>query len=417
MELTSLAFKTPSDASTLLEIARTSGTPTYVYDERIIRRQCQLLKQHLGGINHRLLYAMKANAHPAVLEIIKSEGFGIDAVSPGEFYLAQRAGFDVSHILYTVNNITDEEMHALAREKVLLNLGELSRIERFGKAYPGSPICVRLNPQVGSGHHQHVVTAGKFTKFGIPVQEISEILRIAKVYDLRIVGAHQHIGSGIASMEVLAEAITVLMDAAQHFPDLEFVNIGGGFNIPYRPDDSPIDFENFQSAIVSGLQSHPLVHSHPNLSYWFEPGRFLTAEAGTLLVSANTIKDANGLTFAGTDSGMNQLVRPTVYGAYHEIYNLSNPEGNRKPYEIVGNICESGDVFAHDRQVQTIRENDVLAIMDAGAYGMSMASVYNLRPLPAEVMIHKDGSIQEISRRMSERELVDQMYGAYFDNR
>lgn len=415
MELTSLAYKTPFDASTLLEIAHSVGTPTYVYDERIIRRQCQLLKQHLKGINHRLLYAMKANAHPAVLEIIKSEGFGIDAVSPGEFHLARKAGFDVASILYTVNNMTDEEMHALAAEKVLLNLGELSRIERFGKAYPGSSICVRLNPQVGSGHHQHVVTAGKLTKFGIPIQEIDEILRIANAYDLRIIGAHQHIGSGISSMEVLAEAIAVLMDAAEHFPDLEFVNIGGGFNIPYRPDDSPIDFENFQSTIVSGLQSHPLVHAQPNLSYWFEPGRFLTAEAGTLLVSTNTIKEANGLTFAGTDSGMNQLVRPTVYGAYHEIYNLSNPDGDRKPYEIVGNICESGDVFAHDRRVQTIRENDMLAIMDAGAYGMSMASVYNLRPMPAEVMIRADGSTEVIGRRISEQELVDQMYGAYFE--
>ena len=405
--------KTPLAADLLLSIADQYGTPTYVYDERVVRRQCQLLKKHLKGLRTRLLYAMKANSHPAILEIIRSEGIGIDAVSPAELHLALKVGFKPSDILYTANNMTDREMFAIARHNVLLNIGELSRLDRFGQAFPGSEVCVRLNPQVGSGHHEHVVTAGKRTKFGVPVDEIDAIQRIAERHRLRVVGLHQHIGSGIPSMQVLGEAIQVLLETAGHFDGLKFLNLGGGFNIPYRPEDVPIDFENFETTIVSALRLHHNSRQFRNLTYWFEPGRFFVAEAGTLLVCANTVKEANGLIFAGTDSGMGHLVRPTVYGAYHEIYNLSNPDGGRVPYEIVGNICESGDVFAHERPVQEIREGDVLAIMDAGAYGMAMASVYNLRPQPAEVLIHKNGKTTCIQPRLSDQELVDQMYGGY----
>ena len=191
-------------------------------------------------------------------------------------------------------------------------------------------------------------------------------------------------------MKVLGDAIGVLLENASRFPDLEFMNIGGGFNIPYKPDESPIDFENFQSTIVSLLKKAEH-NSGQKLSYWFEPGRFLVAEAGVLLVQSNTIKSANGRVFAGTNSGMSQLVRPAFYQAYHEIYNLTNAQAPLERYEIVGNICESGDVFAKERSVQEIREGDILAILDTGAYGMSMASVYNHRPLPAEVLIKRMG--------------------------
>lgn len=411
-----MQYKEPLDRTLLADLAVQYGTPTYVYDARIIRRQCQLLKKHLSGVPTKLLYAMKANSHPAVLEIILDEGLGIDAVSPGELYLAKRMGFAPENILYTANNITDEEMHAVVREGVLLNLGELSRVERFGKAYPGSAVCVRLNPQIGSGHHEHVVTAGKSTKFGIPVQEAETILEVATRNNLKIVGLHQHIGSGIPSMEVLGQAIGVLLETAGLFPDLNMLNLGGGFSIPYRPEETAIDFENFQETIVSTLKAHAAQQNKTGLAYWFEPGRFLVAESGTLLVTANTVKEANGKTFAGTDSGMNQLVRPSVYGAYHEIYNLSNPAGQRLPYEVVGNICESGDVFARGRLVQQIREGDHLAVMDAGAYGMSMASIYNLRPLPAEVMIDEAGAHRCISRRLSEAMLVENLFGPYLES-
>jgi len=409
------SLKSSFQVNTLLEITNQFGTPTYVYDEQIIRQQCQLLKKHLTGINTRLLYAMKANSHPAILEIIRSEGFGIDAVSPGELYLAQKVGFSPEEILYTANNITDDEMHLTQKAGVLLNVGELSRLERFGQSYSGGNICIRLNPQIGSGHHEHVVTAGKTTKFGIPVHEISKVLEIAKTYNIRITGIHQHIGSGISSMKVLGEAIQVLLKHATDFPHLQFVNIGGGFNIPYHPDDTPIDFENFQTSIVSLLKDTDK-KANQKLEYWFEPGRFLVAESGVLLVRSNTIKEANGRTFAGTDSGMNQLIRPALYQAYHEIFNLSNAQASPSSYEIVGNICESGDIFAKNRSVQHIREGDILAIFDAGAYGMAMASIYNLRPFPAEVLIREDGSFTCIRTRQSPEDLIHTMFASYFDN-
>ncbi len=412
---TEVHSKRPANIEQLLQVADQFGTPTYVYEEQTIRRQCQLLKQHLTGIQTKLLYAMKANSHPAILKIIQSEGIGIDAVSPAELYLAKRLGFSPSSILYTANNMTDEEMHLVVKEGVLLNLGELSRIERFGQAYPGSKVCVRLNPQIGSGHHSHVITAGKSTKFGIPVDEKDKILDVAARNNLKITGLHQHIGSGIPSMKVLGDAIEVLLETARYFPDLKILNLGGGFSIPYRPDEAPIDFENFHTTILSTLQSHAATRDKADLTYWFEPGRFLVAESGTLLVTANTVKEANEKVYAGTDSGMNQLVRPSVYGAYHEIFNLSNPDAARQPYEVVGNICESGDVFAKQRMVQDIREGDFLAIMDAGAYGMSMASVYNLRPLPAEVLVRADGTMENIGRRLSDQALIDQVYGSYFE--
>ena len=288
-----MQYKTPVAPEVLSKIAAQYGTPTYVYDARIIRRQCQLLKKHLSGVPTKLLYAMKANSHPAVLEIIKDEGLGIDAVSPGELQLAKRIGFDPEDILYTANNITDEEMHAVAGEDVLLNLGELSRVERFGQAYPGAEVCVRLNPQIGSGHHEHVITAGKSTKFGIPVQEAEEILEVAASNNLKIVGLHQHIGSGIPSMEVLGQAIAVLLETAGLFPDLKLLNLGGGFSIPYRPEETAIDFENFETTIVSTLKAHASRQNKSDLAYWFEPGRFLVAESGALLVTANTVKHAN----------------------------------------------------------------------------------------------------------------------------
>ncbi len=411
-----LSYKVPFRTEILRDVADRYGTPTYVYDEQIIRRQCNTLKTHLRGIKTRLLYAMKANSHPALLQIIRSEGFGIDAVSPGELHLARAVGFSPDEILYTANNITDEEMHLIHNAGVLLNLGELSRLERYGKAYPGSAVCVRVNPQIGSGHHHHVVTAGKSTKFGIPVQDLDPVLALSNRYGLRIIGLHQHIGSGISSMQVLGEAIHILLDAATRFPDLEFLNIGGGFNIPYHPDATAIDFENFQSTIVALLRDRENGQRSTEWTYWFEPGRFLVAEAGVLLVRTNTIKEANGRIFAGTDSGMSQLVRPAFYEAYHEIYNLSNAGAHRSDYDVVGNICESGDIFARNRAIQEIREGDILAILDTGAYGMSMASVYNLRPLPAEVMIRMNGSIDCIQPRQSDKELITRLYAPFFSD-
>ena len=401
-------MKSTFDNAALLRAAETFGTPTYVYSERVLRRQCAALRRHMSGIPFRLLYAMKANSSPAVLRILLDEDLGIDAVSPGELHLALRVGFPPERILFSANNMTDSEMEDAASAGVLLNIGELSRLEKFGRYAPGSDVCVRLNPQVGAGHHEHVITAGERSKFGIPVEQIDSIKDVAGRYGLQIVGLHQHIGSGIMSGDTLWKAMTVLLDAAASFPDIRFLNFGGGLGIAYSPGDRPIDLDDFGQRIVDPLSEYAEHHPSEGLSFWFEPGRYLTAEAGTLLVGVNTLKSNRGRIFAGTNSGMNHLVRPAIYGAYHAIFNLSNPDGPVATYDVTGNICESGDVFARSREVQEIREGDVLAILDAGAYAMAMASEYNFRPLPAEVLLTADGELRLVRRRRSYQDLVDE---------
>ena len=402
-------IKTPEHADVLLEAAEQFGTPTYVYAEETIRRQCRRLREHLNGLPAKLLYAMKANTSPAVLRIIRDEGFGLDAVSPAELELALRLGFAPEDVLFSANNMTDEEMHRVHESGALLNIGELSRLEAYGKAYPGADVCVRLNPKIGAGHHEHVITAGKQSKFGIPVEQAADVRRMAQAHGLRIVGLHQHIGSGILDGARLWEATAVLLEAAMGFPDVRFVNVGGGLGIPYRPDEHPLEAANVQATVAEPLRAFAREHLGPDVRFWFEPGRYLVAEAGALLVRVNTLKTAYGRVYAGTDSGMGHLVRPTVYGSYHAISNLSNPNGPLRTYDVTGNICESGDVLAKERPVQEIREGDVLAILDAGAYGMAMASEYNLRPLPAEVLITPEGALHLTRRRLSPAELVDRL--------
>jgi diaminopimelate decarboxylase len=392
----------------LIEIARDVGTPTYIYDESIIRRQISQLRDMVAGIPTKLLYAVKANYHPKILQILREEGLGFDVVSPGEAALVRRLGTPPEDVLYSANNMSDAEMHHAIAQDLLLNIGERSRLERFGRAFPGAEVCLRVNPNIGAGHHEHVITAGKDAKFGIPVDEIAEVRQIAAAHDLRVVGLHQHIGSGILEVDTLWSAMEVLLDAAELFAGLEFINFGGGLGIPYTPEDQPLDPTAVQQAIVPPLQKYRQNH-HSSLTYWLEPGRYLVGECGVLLATVTTVKKNDSRTFAGTDTGLNHLLRPALYGAYHGIYNLSHPDGPLVRYDVTGNICESGDLFARDRPVQKMREGDILAINDAGAYGMSMASHYNLRTLPAEVLLSKDGSYRTITRRLKPDELLDHL--------
>ncbi len=393
-------------ADLLQDIAYTYGTPTYVYVESIIQEQIAHLQRVFSPLSHRLLYAVKANSHPAILRIMVRKGLGFDVVSPGELLLLRRMGVTPDCILFSANFMTDEEMHLAHREGVRLNIGELSLLQRFGEAYPGSTVCVRLNPSVGAGHHAYVVTAGEETKFGIPSSRISEVLEIARMYDLHISGIHQHIGSGFLSPEPLVAAAHHLLEAATHFPELDFINLGGGLGIPYRPEEKPFPLEALPSTLFPLLEAFQ--ERYPRrVSFWLEPGRYIVGPAGVLLVRVTGIKETSRHRFAGTDSGMNHLIRPALYKAYHEVVNLSNPEGVRKTYTVTGNICETGDILAYERTIPEIREGDLLAIKDTGAYGMAMASTYNLRPLPAEVLVRSSGEIVLIRPRQSLPEFLD----------
>ena len=400
------------DRATLLDIAEQYGTPTYVYFGATIEQRIHQLRDHLEGLPLRLLYAMKANHAPPVMQTMLKNGMGIDAVSPAELAYALRLGFPKDRILFSANNMTDEEMHFAHGHRVLLNVGELSRLEAYGEAYPGSEVCVRLNGQVGAGHHEHVITAGEKSKFGIPVEHVDQVHALAERYELLIAGLHQHIRSGIMSTETLWQAISVILDASRSFKQLRFINVGGGLGVPYRPDEAPLDMTSFDELIVAPLRQFIEGHPSDNLQIWFEPGRYFTAESGVLLARVNTVKEGTHRTFAGTDSGMNHLVRPSMYGSYHHVVNLSNLKGPKCIYDVVGNICESSDFFAKDRSVAELREGDIIGVLDAGAYGMSMSTRYNLRSEPAEIWVAPDGTTRVIRDRLTLDQLVDFALGS-----
>ncbi|MBO6575843.1 MAG: diaminopimelate decarboxylase [Rhodothermales bacterium] len=397
--------KPPPFPEILTRIARTCDTPTYVYFERSIRKQIERLHTALQAAPSRLLYAMKANGHPRVLKMFLDQGVGIDAVSPGELLLALRVGFPPGEVLFSANNMTDAEMHFAQAQGVLLNIGELSRLQRFGQAFPGCEVCVRINPLIGAGHHDHVITAGSLSKFGIPVDQLPAVREVVRQHDLQLVGLHQHIGSGIPDIDTLWSAVQVMLDAAREFAGLRFVNLGGGLGVPYRASEKPLDLSRFGERFGDSLRSF---HRETGAEVWFEPGRYFVAEAGALVVSATTIKDNGDRCFVGVDSGMSHLVRPVMYNSYHEIVNLSNPNGPLRTYDVVGNICETGDTFARQREVAEIREGDALAILDVGAYGYVMASEYNLRPRPAEVWVPEDNPtrFEVITERQTPADMV-----------
>ncbi|MBN8587970.1 MAG: diaminopimelate decarboxylase [Rhodothermia bacterium] len=410
-------MKVPYQPQLLREIAKQNGTPTYVYFEDIIRDRCRKLKDKVSLLPNKLLYAMKANYNPAILKIICEEGIGIDAVSIGELELAKRVGFAPEDVLYSANSITDEEMYVAAEYGSLFNIGELYRLERFGSAFPGSDVCIRLNPRIGAGHHEYVVTAGEKSKFGIPMEHVTHVLEIANKYNLNIIGIHQHIGSGILDIADLWSAVEVLLEAAPHFQDLTFINFGGGLGIPYRIGEASFDYDGFQQVLIPRIKEWAEKNGK-QLAFWFEPGRYFVAESGVLLTEVTMLKK-NGIgsrTFAGTNSGQNHLIRPMFYDAYHEIFNLTNPTGILYNYDVTGNICESGDRFAKDRPIQEIRVNDILAILDAGAYGYAMSSLYNLRPLPEEVLAKSDGRTITVRKRVSPSDLIEQLISETTDD-
>ena len=390
----------------LTDIADTFGTPTYVYDLDRVKEQYNTFKSAFPWPRLKICYAMKANYNRDILATLNELGSGIDAVSPGDLAMARSCGISISNIIYTANNITDTEMHEIAATGVLMNIGSLSRLKRYAEAYPGTRVCLRINPDVVDGAHDKIKTGGDLTKFGILLEDVEQIKEIVREAGLKVVGLHEHTGSGLKKPDSIIKAMKQVMSVAtrENFPDLEFLDFGGGFKVPYGPDETPIDIREIGSR-VTRLFSEFCRDYGRELGLWFEPGKYLTAQAGTLLVRVNTVKQNRHRTICGTDSGFPQLIRPMFYDAYHAIENISNPAGMPGTYDICGNICETGDLFAKDRDMPEVRENDLLGIKDAGAYCYAMGGTYNLRPMPAEVVVEK-GGFRLSRKRLTPEDLV-----------
>jgi diaminopimelate decarboxylase len=367
-------------------LAATHGTPFYVYELDRIEAQVQHLRQALQPVRARVAYACKANFHPEVFRTMQRLGVGIDAVSPMEAARALECGIAPGDVLFTANNVGLEDLLALHDRGVRVNLGSLSDVQRFAAARPGSPVFLRVNPGVGDGHHEHVVTGGVDSKFGILEPDLPAALEALAAQRVQVVGLHAHIGSGILDPEPLLESAWRLADVASRLPDVRVLNIGGGLGVPYRDDEHELDL----GALAQGLRqfvSEIERRLGRAIELWVEPGRYLVAQAGTLVARVTCRKESAGRVYIGLDTGMNHLLRPALYGAYHRVRNLSAPQAPREFVDVVGNICESADVLAFNRPLPRALEGHLIAIEDTGAYGYAMASHYNLWPLPREFVL------------------------------
>lgn len=405
--LFALAYNIPFNVDTLVHIAEQFGTPTYVYSESEIIRRCQKLKSTFPeDLPLRWLYAMKANDNPHLLKRIADQGFGFDTVSSEEMHLGLVFQSDPKNIFYTENNMSDEEMHDAVKTGVILNIGSVSRLKKLADSYPGLKVCIRVKPDIGDGHHSKVVTGNEDSKFGIRIDALNELIDWSKTAQISIIGVHMHIGSGIRNPENLFTAMKKLLEVSRIFPDLEFINFGGGLPIPYSNEENEFDLEGLQE-LVTPLLRQELEIRNKKLSFWFEPGRYLIAQSGVLLTKVTTVKDQGPRVYLGCDTGFNHLIRPVLYDAWHEVVNVSRiQESDTHTYTLAGNICESGDLLAEHRTLPETYEGDILALADVGAYGMVMASSYNRRRLPEEVLIKQNGDIQSIRKRESVNDVV-----------
>jgi len=381
------------------DLASRFGTPLYVYEADVIRRQVERVKHAFARLPFRPFFAMKANSNAAILRLVRESGFGCDAVSPGEIFIAKHAGFRGDEIWFTCSNVSDDDLRAIDDAAIVINVNAMSEIDRVLALGLPNEIALRVNPDVGAGHHRDVITAGESVKFGIELGEVESARMIVEDSGRRVVGLHAHIGSGVDELQPLLESARVLLDLAPSFPNLRWINFGGGMSVPYKPGDRefPIDAYGLQLAVLADR-----VLRQRNLTAILEPGRYVVAQSGTLLARVTAKRVSGGMTWAGVDTGFNHLVRPSKYNAYHAIVNARASEA-KDDVIVAGDLCESGDVFTRasdgqpiTRAIDNVQVDDLLAFCDAGAYGFSMASEYNARLLPPEVMV--DGGDARIVR-------------------
>jgi diaminopimelate decarboxylase len=393
-----------------VQLSEKFGSPLYVYNENILRKQCRDLKGLISYSNFTVNFSPKANSNLELLRIVRSEGLRVDAMSPGEIYVNMLAGYKPDEILFISNNISEDEFRYAVDAGVKISVDSVSQLEMFGKINPGGKVAIRVNPGVGAGHHEKVVTAGQKTKFGIEMNRITDVKRIIKEYSLKLIGINQHIGSLFMDGEAYLQSTGNVLSIASQFEDLEFVDFGGGFGIPYKKQANQprLDLKELGGKLSEIINAWVKEYGK-DIEFKIEPGRYIVAEAGILLGKVNAIKTNYNIKYIGTDLGFNVLIRPVMYDSHHdiEIYRKNDtPSSRDETVTIVGNICETGDIIAKGRKLPEIKENDILGVLDSGAYGYSMSSNYNNRLRPAEVLIEADGNPRLIRRRDSLDDLV-----------
>lgn len=388
----------------LLAIAKEFGTPVYVYHAEKIAEQYNKLKRAFAHQDVVFFYASKALTNINILRYIKSLGANVDCSSINEVKLALHAGFAPENILYTSNSIAFSEIEEAKKCGVHINIDSLSNLEKFGKKFGSSyPVGIRLRPNILAGGNLKISTGHDKSKFGIPVDRFDKVLECVNKNNLLIKGLHIHTGSEISDVGIFVKGIEKLFDIIPYFKDLEFIDLGGGFKVPYKEGDSETDIILLAKKVKEAFANHPN-RGKRRLQIWFEPGKFLVSEAGYFITQVNVLKETSSTVFAGVNSGFNHLIRPMFYNAYHRIENISNEIGRRKVYTVVGNICET-DTFATDRKINEISEGDYLVFYNAGAYGFEMSSNFNSRLKPAEILV-KDGKAVLIRKKDTFKDLL-----------
>lgn len=376
-------------ASDLLDIAKEHGAPVYVYDSEKIGFQFNRLTKAFKGVTKlQLNYAAKALSNISILRLMNSMGSGLDTVSIQEVKLGLLAGFKPESIIYTPNGVSLEEIEEAAALGVQINIDNLSILEQFGSKHPDIPVCIRINPHVMAGGNSNISVGHIDSKFGISIHQIPHLLRIVELTKMKINGIHMHTGSDILDIDVFLYASEILFDTAKNFKDLDFIDFGSGFKVPYREGDIQTNIEELGKKLTTRFNSFCKEYGR-ELTLAFEPGKFLVSEAGYFLAKVNVVKQTTSTVFASVDSGFNHLIRPMLYEAAHQIVNISNPKGRERYYSVVGYICET-DTFGNNRRINEITEGDILCFGNAGAYCFTMASNYNSRYRPAEVLWHNN---------------------------
>ena len=376
----------------LLSINKKFGSPAYIYDANKIEIQYKKLITAFSKINNlRIHYAVKALSNISILKFMKKLGSWLDTVSIQEVELGLLAGFDSNKIIYTPNGVSIDEIEAVSKLGVQINIDNLSILEQFGRRNPNTPVCVRINPHVNAGGNSNISVGHIDSKFGISIHQIPLLLRIIKNTKMNINGIHMHTGSDILDIEVFLYASEILFENALKFKNLEFIDFGSGFKVAYKKGDIETDIEELGEKLTIRFNKFCKKYGK-KIALAFEPGKFLVSEAGYFITSVNSVKQTTSTIFAQINSGFNHFIRPMFYNSYHEIINISNPKGKKRFYSVVGYICET-DTFANNREIEEISEGDILVFKNAGAYCFAMANNYNSRPKPIEIFLYNNKAL------------------------